>query len=92
VTLAAHNARLLVANPGTTLSLTWAATGDGFSCLVVNRTGAELPVALTGFTGTAPMNPDGLTRIRDGGIATLLAFSPDGGTTRLLMLAGAGAP
>jgi hypothetical protein len=91
LTLAAHNARLVSANPGTTLSIDWAATGDGFSCLVANRTGADLAIAMTGFTGTAPSNPDGLTKLRNGGLATLLAYSPDGGTTRLLLLAGAAA-
>ncbi|MGX9962493.1 glycosyl hydrolase family 28-related protein [Roseomonas sp. F4] len=92
LTLAAHNGRLVSANAGTTLSINWTATGDGFSCLVVNRTSGDLAIAMTGFTGSTPMNPDGLTTIRAGGLATLLAFSPDGGTTKLLMLAGAGAP
>jgi hypothetical protein len=92
LTLAAHNGRLVSANAGTTLSIDWAATGDGFSCLVANRTAGDLAIAMTGFTGTAPTNPDGLAKIRAGGLATLLAFSPDGGTTRLLMLAGAAAP
>lgn len=89
LTLAAHNSRLLCANAGATLSIDWAATGDGFSCQVVNRSGADLAIAMTGFTASTPTHPDGLTKIRNGGLATLLAFSPDGGTTRLLMLAGA---
>ena len=92
LTLATHNGRLVSANTGTTLSIDWAATGDGFSCLVVNRTAADLAIAMTGFTAATPSNPDGLTRIRAGGLATLLAFSPDGGTTRVLLLAGACAP
>jgi hypothetical protein len=92
LTLAAHNGRLVSANAGTTLSIDWAASGDGFSCLIANRTAADLAITMTGFTGTTPTHPDGLTRIRAGGLATLLAFSPDGGTTRLLMLAGAAAP
>jgi hypothetical protein len=92
LTLAAHNARLVSANAGTTLSIDWAATGDGFSCLVANRTAGDLAIAMTGFTAATPSNPDGLTRIRAGGLATLLAFSPDGGTTRVLLLAGAGTP
>jgi hypothetical protein len=92
VTHAGHNARLLVANTGTTLSIDWAATGDGFSCLVMNRTATDLAIAMTGFTGTTPTNPDAMTRIRAGGLATLLAFSPDGGTTKLLLLSGATAP
>ena len=92
LTLTAHNARLVSANAGTTLSINWTATGDGFSCLVVNRTGSDLTIAMSGFSGTTPTNPDGHTRIRAGGLATLLAFSPDGGTTRLLLLSGAGAP
>ncbi|MGG5821513.1 glycosyl hydrolase family 28-related protein [Falsiroseomonas sp. HW251] len=92
LTLANHNARLVSANAGTTLSIDWAATGSGFSCLIVNRTGADLGVTMTNFTGTTPTNPDGLTKIRNNGLATLLAFSPDGGTTKLLLLSGAGAP
>lgn len=92
LSLTNHNARLVSANTGTTLSIDWAATGDGFSCIVVNRTAADLAIAMTGFTGTTPTNPEGMTRIRAGGMATLLAFTPDGGTTRLLMLSGAVAP
>lgn len=92
LSLATHNARLISANAGTTLSIDWTATGDGFSCLVINRTGADLMITMAGFTGTTPLNQDGLTRIRNDGLATLLAFSPDGGTTRLLLLAGATAP
>jgi hypothetical protein len=92
LTHAAHNARLVAANTGTTLSIDWAATGDGFSCLVVNRTASDLAIAMTGFSGTTPTNPDAMTRIRAGGLATLLAFSPDGGTTKLLLLSGATAP
>jgi len=92
LTLSAHNARLVSANAGAALSIDWAATGDGFSCLVANRTGADLAVTMTGFTATTPTNPDGMTRIRAGGLATLLAFTPDGGTTKLLMLSGATAP
>jgi hypothetical protein len=92
LTTASHNGRLVSANAGTTLSVDWAATGDGFSCLVANRTSGDLAIAMTGFSGGTPTNPDGLTRIRAGGLATLLAFSPDGGTTKLLMLSGAGAP
>ncbi len=91
LTHAAHNGRLLCANAGTTLSIDWAATGDGFSCLVANRSGVDLSLTMTGFTGTAPSNPDGLAKLRAGGLATLIALSPDGGTTRLLLLAGAGA-
>jgi hypothetical protein len=91
LTFAGHNARLVSANPGASLSIDWATTGDGFSCLVVNRTGADLAVTMTGFTAATPTNPDGLTKIRPDGLATLLAFSPDGGTTKLLLLSGAGA-
>jgi hypothetical protein len=92
LTHATHNGRLVSANAGTTLSIDWAGSGDGFSCLVINRTGADLALSMTGFTGTTPTNPDGMTKIRAGGLATLLAFSPDGGTTKQLLLAGAAAP
>lgn len=92
ITHGQHNGRLVSAPAGATLAIDWAATGDGFSCLVVNRSGGDLAVAMTGFTGTTPLHPDGLTRIRNDGLATLLAYSPDGGTTKLLLLAGAAAP
>ena len=92
LTQAAHNARLVSANAGATLSIDWAATGSGFSCLVMNRSGADLGVTMSGFSAATPTNPDGLTKIRNNGLATLLAFSPDGGTTKILLLSGAGAP
>jgi hypothetical protein len=90
---AAHNGRMLIANTGTTLALSWANAGDGFSCTVVNRMGTDLALALSGFTtNTAPTNADGFTKIRAGGVASLLVYSPDGGTTRICHLTGAGAP
>lgn len=92
LTAASHNARLVVANAGATLSINWAATGDGFSCLIVNRSGADLAITMAGFTGTSPSNPDGLTKIRADGLATLLAFSPDGGATKVLLLSGSASP
>jgi hypothetical protein len=93
LTHAAHNGRMLIANAGTTLSLNWANAGDGFSCTVVNRMGTDLALSLSGFTvNTAPTNADGFTRIRAGGVASLLVYSPDGGTTKICHLTGAGAP
>lgn len=93
VTYTAHNARMLIANAGTSLALSWTNTGDGFSCVVVNRTGADMALSLSGFTvNTAPTNVDGYTRIRAGGIASLMVYSPDGGTTKVCHLSGAGAP
>ncbi|MCI0754299.1 glycosyl hydrolase family 28-related protein [Teichococcus vastitatis] len=93
VNYAAHNNRVLMANAGTSLSLSWSNTLDGFSCTVINRSGADLGLTLSGFTSnTAPTNSDGFTRIRSGGVATLMVYSPDGGTTRICQLAGAGAP
>jgi hypothetical protein len=92
LTATTHNARCVVANAGTTLSIDWTATGDGFSCLVVNRTGADLGITMTGFTAATPSNPDGLAKVRVDGLATLMAFTPDGGTTKVLLLAGAAAP
>lgn len=91
LTLAAHNNRLVVANSGASLSIDWSATGSGFSCLIYNRTSSDLGITMTNFSGTTPTNPDGLTKIRAGGVASLIALSPDGGTTKLLLLSGAGA-
>ncbi|MFC7552618.1 hypothetical protein ACFQU7_10685 [Pseudoroseomonas wenyumeiae] len=60
---------------------------------MVNRLGTDLALSLSGFTvNTAPTNADGFTRIRAGGIASLLVYSPDGGTTKICHLTGAGAP
>ncbi|MCS6931721.1 MAG: glycoside hydrolase family 55 protein [Acetobacteraceae bacterium] len=92
LTHAAHNARLVIVRPGGSLSAAWADTGDGFSCLVLNLSGADLPIALSGFSPNAVQNPDGHAKVRAGGLASLLAVTPDGGTTRLLHLSGAGAP
>ncbi|MFC3126437.1 glycosyl hydrolase family 28-related protein [Pseudoroseomonas globiformis] len=93
LTFASHHNRMLLANAGTALNIAWSNTQDGFSCTVVNRTGADLSLSLSGFTSnTAPTNSDGFSRIRAGGVATLLVYSPDGGTTRICHLAGAGAP
>jgi hypothetical protein len=89
---ALHNGRLLSVPAGASLAINWASVGDGFACLIVNRSGADLAIGMTGFTGTTPVHPDGLARIRNDGLATLLAFSPDGGTTKLLLLSGAAAP
>ncbi|MCG7364143.1 hypothetical protein MHZ93_23065 [Roseomonas sp. ACRSG] len=93
LTHALHNGRMLIANAGTTLSLSWANAGDGFSCTLVNRMGTDLALSLSGFTvNTAPTNADGFTKIRAGGVASLLVYSPDGGTTKICHLTGAGAP
>lgn len=92
LTHAAHNARLVIVRPGGSLAVAWGDTGDGFSCLVLNLSGEDLPIALSGFSPNAVQNPEGHTKIRAGGLASLLAITPDGGTTRLLHLAGAGAP
>jgi hypothetical protein len=86
-----HNARLVIVRPGGSLSAAWADTGDGFSCLVLNLSGADLPIGLSGFSPNSVQNPEGHTKVRSGGLASLLAVTPDGGTTRLLHLAGAGA-
>jgi hypothetical protein len=91
LTFAAHNNRMVTANPGASLAIDWNSTGDGFACMVYNRTGADLSIFLSNFSASTPSNPDGFTRIRNGGVASLFALSPDGGTTRLLQLSGAGA-
>ena len=91
LTHAAHNARLVIVQPGGSLSAAWAATGDGFSCLVLNLSGADLAVTPSGFSPNSIQNPEGHTKVKAGGLASLLAVTPDGGTTRLLHLAGAGA-
>lgn len=91
LTHAAHNARLVIVRPGGSLSAAWSDTGDGFSCLVLNLSGTDLALTLSGFNPGSVQNPDGHTRVRSGGLASLLVVTPDGGTTRILYLAGAGA-
>jgi hypothetical protein len=88
LTHAAHNERVVTASGATTFSIDWTASGDGFRVTIINRTAAALAVTMTGFTTTTPANPDGHTRIRAGGMAELLAYTPDGGTTRVLHLSG----
>lgn len=87
-----HNNRVVIANSGATISLNWASLGDGFSTTVINRTGGDLGMTLFGFSASTPSNSDGFTKIRSGGVATLMAYSPDGGTTKICQLVGAGAP
>ena len=43
------------------------------------------------FTGSAPVSSEGYTKIKANGVASLLTYSPDGGTTRYCHLSGAGA-
>ncbi|GAV35141.1 Pectate lyase superfamily protein [Roseomonas sp. TAS13] len=88
---AVHNNRLLLANAGTSLGIDYNAVGLGFSCMVVNRSGADLALALSNFTGSAPVSSEGYTKIKANGVASLLTYSPDGGTTRYCHLSGAGA-
>jgi hypothetical protein len=85
---AAHNERVVTASGAASFSIDWTASGDGFRVTIVNRTTAALAVTMTGFTTTTPAQPDGHTRIRAGGMAELLAYTPDGGTTRVLHLSG----
>ncbi|MFC0407991.1 glycosyl hydrolase family 28-related protein [Roseomonas elaeocarpi] len=90
LTFAAHNNRMLLAGSGTTLSIDWAATGTGFSCMVVNRTGGDLPISLANFSSSTPLNSEGYTKIKANGVASLLVYSPDNGTTKVCHLSGAG--
>ena len=52
---------------------------------------ADLALALSNFTGSAPVSSEGYTKIKANGVASLLTYSPDGGTTRYCHLSGAGA-
>jgi len=89
LTHAAHNARLIIVRPGGSLSATWAATGDGFSCRVLNLSGADLAISLSGFNPAAMQHPDNHTRVRSNGLVKLIAVTPDGGSTRIMHMAGA---
>jgi hypothetical protein len=88
LTAVAHNNHIVTMNAGAAITLAWSGTGDGFSCLVVNNTTADIAPTLTGFTGTTITNPGTYTHIKAGGMAALVALTPDGGTTTVLRASG----
>jgi hypothetical protein len=88
LTFALHNNRVVILNTGASLSIDWAATGDGFSCVVINNTASDITPTMTNFTLTTITNYAGGTKIATGGLALLLASTPDSGTTKRLRASG----
>jgi hypothetical protein len=88
ITQAAHNNRMLILNPGASVLIDWNNLNNGFSCVLLNRTGANLTPTTLNFTPGEPVNADNATILRPAGMAAVLTFSPDGGTTRILRLSG----
>lgn len=83
-----HNNRVLRLGAGASLSASWANTGNGFSCHLLNRSGAVVPLTISGFTAAAPVNPFSASSIANLGTAALMVQSHDGGATRECWLTG----
>jgi hypothetical protein len=78
-----HQARTLILTAGGhQLTLDWAATGDGFGCILENEAENWCYPVLTGFTVALPIGASGValaTGLRPGGMAALLCRAlPDG--------------
>lgn len=83
-----HNGCVLVLGTGASLAVDWADVGSGFRCTVLNRTGAALTPTVSNFTAGTITNAAGHTKLGSDGMVDLLAFSPDGGTTKVLQAVG----
>jgi hypothetical protein len=88
LTFASHNNRRLYLKSGAALSVAWADTGDGFSTVILNRSGGPIAVTTSGFTGGTPINTLGSAIITANGTAVINVVSPDGGVTRECWLTG----
>lgn len=85
---ATHGGMTLVLQPGTQITVDWSQTGNGFACLLINRSGGIIAPALVGFTGSLPINGSGEIAIPSPGAASLYCLTPDGGTTAECWLVG----
>lgn len=88
LTLATHNNTIIVLSTGTILNINYANLANGFTCTLINNTGADLTPTLTGFTATTITNSVGAPKLSNNGMATILAYTPDGGTTKICRVAG----
>lgn len=83
ITYALHQGKVVQITSVGTPAVAWADTGDGFFCILANTRTADVQIAVTGLTLT---HPDGHTRVRAGGTASIIVR--DDGVTRRLMLSG----
>jgi hypothetical protein len=89
LSFASHNGTSLVARPGFTMSVAWADTGNGFSCSIINETGADLGMTLAGFTaGGFPTHPDNFAKIKANAVGAIWVYTPDAGVTKVCRLLG----
>jgi hypothetical protein len=85
---AAHDGRPVTLLPGSALTIDWSKTGNGFICVLLNRSGADLTPTLVGFTSSTVNNLFGMTKLTAGGLTALLVHTPDSGTTKIATAAG----
>lgn len=77
ITAEAHGNRILYVLPGGSLSASWANTGHGFSCHILNRSGATITLSFSGFDA-APVNVFSAAGLVDSGVAVLMVVElPD---------------
>ena len=78
LTLATHNNTVIVLSSGTLLNINWSTTGNGFTCVLINNTGADLTPALNGFTSTSITNSVGAPKLTNNGMVTVLCYTSGG--------------
>jgi hypothetical protein len=78
LTLATHNNTVIVLSTGTILNINYANLANGFTCTLINNTGADLTPTLTGFTATTITNSVGAPKLSNNGMVTILAYSAGG--------------
>jgi hypothetical protein len=88
LTADAHGGKTLVLQSGASISLAWTDTGNGFACLLLNRSGAIIAPVLVGFSNPLPVNGNGEIALPSTGAASILCITPDGGTTAECWLIG----
>ena len=88
LTLANHNNSIVGLNAGAAVTIDWNATGQGFSCMVMNNGTVDITPTLVNFTGSVMTNPGGYTKLKAGGLVALVAVTFDAGTTKVLKASG----
>lgn len=87
VTFNAHNNRPLYVVDGGSLSVSWADTGQGFSCHILNHSGATITLTFDGFD-EAPVNVFSSAAIIDKGVAALMVVELPNASAREAWLSG----
>ncbi|GAB0119493.1 hypothetical protein [Acidisoma sp. 7E03] len=83
-----HGGKTLVLQPGAQIAIDWNDTGDGFGCVVINRSGVSIFPMLSNFSMPVPQNGAGVA-IAAPGVASVLCIGLDGGATSECWLTGA---